>query len=253
LRAIAVIPARYGSTRFPGKPLARETGKFLIQHVYERAQSAPGVERAIVATDDQRIAEAVASFGGEYAMTRPDHTSGTDRVAEVARQIDCEEVINIQGDEPEVEPEFIERLLTALRGTPHPVATLACSFDDLRRQGIKADPADPNCVKVVASEGRALYFSRSAVPYRHNAGADYDGPYLHLGVYAYRRDFLMKLTTWRQTPLEKLESLEQLRVLEHGHSISVAVVERAVVGVDTPEDYAAFVERERARLAGRIG
>ncbi len=253
MRAIAVIPARYGSTRFPGKPLARETGKFLIQHVYERACSASGVERVIVATDDERIAEAVSAFGGEYAMTRPDHASGTDRVAEVARRFDCEEVINVQGDEPEIEPHFIERLLVALKDAPHPVATLACSFADLQRQGVEADPANPNCVKVVASAGRAIYFSRSAVPYRRNADATYHGPYLHLGIYAYRRDFLMKLTEWPPTPLEQLEGLEQLRVLEHGHSISVAVVDRAVVGIDTPEDYAAFVQRERARSAGRAG
>ena len=249
MSTIAVIPARYGSTRFCGKPLAQETGKFLIQHVCERIQSAPSIQQVIVATDDERIREAVYSFGGRCAMTSPDHPSGTDRVAEVARDIACDVVVNVQGDEPEIEPDSIESLLAALRDGGHPMATLACPFADLQRQGIEADPEDPNCVKVVCSAGRAIYFSRSRVPYKRNADTDYEGPYLHLGVYAYRRDFLLELAQWPPTPLERLEGLEQLRVLENGHSIAVAVVDRAVIGIDTPDEYAAFVERYRTRTA----
>jgi 3-deoxy-manno-octulosonate cytidylyltransferase (CMP-KDO synthetase) len=249
LSAIAVIPARYGSTRFFGKPLAKETGKFLIQHVCERVQSAPSIQQVIVATDDERIRDAVDSFGARCAMTSPDHPSGTDRVAEVARDIACDVVVNVQGDEPEIEPDSIEALLSALRESGHPVATLACPFADLRRQGIEADPADPNCVKVVCSGGRAIYFSRSLVPYRRNVESDDAGPCLHLGVYAYRRDFLLQMAQWAPTPLERIEGLEQLRVLENGCSIAVAVVDRAVIGIDTPEDYAAFVERYRTRSA----
>lgn len=253
MSAIAVIPARYGSTRFPGKPLAKETGKFLIQHVCERVQAAPGIRLVIVATDDQRIRDAVHSFGGRCVMTSPDHPSGTDRVAEVARDIACDVVVNVQGDEPEIEPDSIEALLAALRDGAHTMATLACPFAVLQRQGIEVAPADPNCVKVVCSAGRAIYFSRSLVPHRRNADADYEGPYLHLGVYAYRRDFLLELAQWPPTPLERLEGLEQLRVLENGHSIAVAVVDRAVIGIDTPDDYAAFVERHRTRTGTGAG
>lgn len=245
MRAIAVIPARYASTRFPGKPLAKETGKFLIQHVYERAAGASGIVEVIVATDDHRIREAVESFHGRCVMTRADHPSGTDRVAEVVRNLECDIVVNIQGDEPEIEPQAIEKLISLVDDGPHPMATLACSFANLHRQGMTADPADPDCVKVVCSRGRALYFSRSVVPYARNADARYGGPYLHLGTYAYRREFLLALAELDPTPLEHLEGLEQLRVLEHGHTIAVGLVERAAVGIDTPADYAEFVKRCR--------
>ena len=240
---VAVIPARWASTRFPGKPLAKETGKFLVQHVYERVARAAGVDRVIVATDDQRIGEAVASFNGEWVLTLPDHPSGTDRVAEVARHLNCDVVVNVQGDEPEIEPQAIETLVSVLGDGPHPMATLACSFAALRRQGITADPADPHCVKVVCSGGRALYFSRSVVPFVRHTDREFYGPHLHLGVYAYRREFLLKLAALAPTPLERLEGLEQLRVLEHGFTIGVGIVERAAVGIDTPADYAAFVKR----------
>lgn len=250
MSVIAVIPARYASTRFGGKVLAKQTGKYLIQHVFERVVQAPSIDRVIIATDDARVQEAARSFGADCEMTRPDHPSGTDRVAEVAQAIECDIVVNVQGDEPEIEPDAIETLISVLRGSDHPMATLACSFAALGRQGLSADPDDPNCVKVVCSGGRALYFSRSNVPYPRIDGVDEAGPYLHLGTYAYRREFLLKLAQLEPTPLERAEALEQLRVIEHGYTIAVAIVERASVGIDTPEDYAAFVKRYQHSLSG---
>lgn len=249
---IAIIPARYASTRFPGKPLAKETGRFLIQHVCEQVACARRVDRVIVATDDRRIAEAVESFGGEWVMTRADHPSGTDRVAEVARTLDCEIVVNVQGDEPEIEPAAVDRLVAMVADGPHPMATLACPFAALKRCGVDADPGDPDCVKVAVASGRALYFSRSVIPFPRNDGPGDYAPLLHLGVYAYRRDFLLQLAAWEPTPLERVEGLEQLRVLEHGHTIAVGVVERAAIGIDTPADYAAFVKRIGAVSAGAM-
>lgn len=262
MRAVAVIPARYGAVRFPGKPLAYETGKYLVQHVYEQARQATTVERVIVATDDERIAEAVRGFGGEVAMTRPHHFSGTDRVAEVAAGLDCEIVLNVQGDEAEMDPASIDlvvRLLTE-EGTVQ-IATVACPFALLR----DADPADPNAVKVVRDRrGRALYFSRAPIPYPRQRGeaklaalrdgmphpamaSDSLNPYLlHLGLYGFRRAVLAELCRLKPTALEQIEMLEQLRWLENGYDIAVGVVERAYRGIDTPDDYAAFVRRWRA-------
>ncbi len=244
MKAIAIIPARYASTRFPGKPLADETGKYLIQHVCERVGQAASISQVIVATDDRRIIDAVCGFGGRAVMTRADHPSGTDRVAEVAADLDAELIINVQGDEPEIDPADLDRLVALLAsGGEPPMATLACPFPP------GTDPTDPNAVKVVLdASGRALYFSRSLIPHpRATAGRpDDSGAWLlHLGVYAYRRSFLLQLAKLPQTPLERMEKLEQLRVLEHGHAIAVAIVENACVGIDTPEDYAAFVERMR--------
>jgi 3-deoxy-manno-octulosonate cytidylyltransferase (CMP-KDO synthetase) len=256
MQVTAVIPARYASTRFPGKPLADRTGKFLIQHVYERAAAARRVGEVIVATDDERIVAAVRSFGGEAVMTRPDHPSGTDRIAEVVRGIpgdDDDIILNVQGDEPEIEPEYLDRLVERLAGRPSAeLATLACQFPS------GADPRDPNCVKIVVNRaGEALYFSRSRIPYPPDAGAAGrgGGPLLHLGVYAYRRRFLLELTGWPATPLEQIEKLEQLRVLEHGRAILVEIVERATVGIDTPEEYDAFVARWSAggAVSRRVG
>jgi 3-deoxy-manno-octulosonate cytidylyltransferase (CMP-KDO synthetase) len=206
----------------------------------------------IVATDDARIADAVRSFGGEVMMTRADHPSGTDRVAEVASAADAELVLNIQGDEPELEPDSIDRLVGLMREDPDcPMGTLACPFAALSTlRGRPADPNDPNTVKVVlTADGRALYFSRSLIPYprdREVLGSDRGrtGPYLHLGIYAYSREFLLRLAKMPPTPLEKIEKLEQLRVLESGYDIRVGVVNRASVGIDTPDDYAAFVQRQ---------
>ena len=250
MKAIAVIPARFASTRFPGKPLANETGKYLIQHVYERASQAERIDRVIVATDDSRIYEAVKSFGGEAAMTREDHPSGTDRVAEVASGVDCEMVVNVQGDEPEIDPGHIDRLVDLLSADAEAsVATLACPFAVLEG----GDPADPNAVKLVLDNNRrAIYFSRAMIPYPRahevNGTLNQPAPYLlHVGVYGYRKDFLMKLAGLAPTPLEMTEKLEQLRWIEHGHKIAVAVIDHAAVGIDTPEDYAAFVHRWRSK------
>lgn len=243
MRAVAVIPARFASSRFPAKVLAKETGKYLIQHVCERAQAASSLRRVIVATDDRRIVEVVESFGGEAVMTRPDHPSGTDRVAEVARHLDCDVVVNLQGDEPEIAPAALDRLVSTFELPDCQMATLACPFEAVP----EGDPADPNAVKVVVdARGRALYFSRACIPFAREGAYDHGaGPLLHLGTYAYRREFLLRLAELPPTALERTERLEQLRVLEHGHHIFVVVVEHAVVGIDTPEDYAAFVARYR--------
>jgi 3-deoxy-manno-octulosonate cytidylyltransferase (CMP-KDO synthetase) len=244
---VAIIPARYGSTRFPGKPLANQTGKFLIQHVYEQVRAAERVARCIVATDDERIADAVRSFGGDVEMTRADHPSGTDRIAEVAARLpggDDDIVLNVQGDEPEIDSEFLDRLVDRLASAPAdcPIATLACPFP------AEAEPRDPDSVKVVTNcTGMALYFSRSLIPYPRDDGAPAaDHWLLHLGVYAYRRRFLLTLAAWPPGRLEQIEKLEQLRVLERGTPLAVEIVEQAGVGIDTPEDYARFVARCRA-------
>lgn len=243
---IAIIPARFASSRFPGKPLARSTGKYLIEHVCEQVAAARRIERCIVATDDERIREAVDSFGGEVMMTRADHPCGTDRIAEVAQRLDLPGdaiVLNVQGDEPELDPGALDRLVQRLAESPEcGCATLACPFP------AEADPEDPNAVKVVCDQaGRALYFSRSRLPFVREPEAAESGvrPLLHIGVYAYRRDFLVAYAGWASTPLERSERLEQLRVLEHGHAILVTQVERSFPGVDTPEDYERFVTRWR--------
>lgn len=248
MSVVAVIPARYGSTRFPGKPLADATGWPLIRHVYERARRASRVDEVIVATDDERIAAAVRGFGGRAEMTPSDLASGTDRVAAVVRALragDADDlVLNVQGDEPELEPDYLDRLVERLAGCGCGMATLACPFPP------DADPRDPARVKVVLNRrGEALYFSRSVIPYVRDAGgaaAAAARPLLHLGVYAYRRAFLLEFAGWRPTDLERAEQLEQLRALEHGCAVAVEVVERAVAGIDTPADYDAFVRRWRA-------
>lgn len=249
MEIVAIIPARYASTRFPGKPLARETGRPLIQHVCERVTAARRIRRCIVATDDQRIADAVRAFGGEAVMTRPEHPSGTDRIAEVATRIgghDADLIVNVQGDEPEIEPDYLDRLVARLtsEAADCPMATLACPFP------ADADPCDPNRVKVVLnSRGRALYFSRSVVPYPRDAvgGAPSSVHLLHLGVYVYRRAFLLKLAAWAPGVLEQIEKLEQLRVLEHDTPLAVEIVQSACTGIDTPQDYERFVARWRLR------
>lgn len=250
MNVLAVIPARYGSTRFPGKPLVRKTGRPLIQHVVERASAARAIDRVVVATDDARIVNAVRSFGGEAVMTRGDHASGTDRIAEVAQALGGapdDLVLNVQGDEPEIEPAYLDRLVDRVRGSACPVGTLACPFP------ADNDPRDPNCVKVVLNlRGEALYFSRALIPYpRADAVGESPAEWLlHLGVYAFRRSFLLEFASWETSRLERLERLEQLRVLERGHGIAVEVVERAFPGVDTPEDYERFVARISAIRTG---
>jgi 3-deoxy-manno-octulosonate cytidylyltransferase (CMP-KDO synthetase) len=247
MEIVGVIPARFASTRLPGKPLLTETGKPLIQHVVEAARQARSLHRIIVATDDRRIADAVAAFGGEAMMTRPDHATGTDRVAEVAAQIETARIIvNIQGDEPEIAGVTIDRLVSLLeRDSGAPMATLATPIRD------EAVYRDPSCVKVVCStSARALYFSRSPIPCHRDGlpdlgSASPPAAYLHLGLYAYRRDFLLAIDSLPRSPLEAAEKLEQLRVLEAGYPIAVAIVDEPSVGIDTPEDYRRFVERWR--------
>lgn len=247
MRTAIVIPARYASQRLPGKPLLRETGKYLIQHVYERACQARTASSVVVATDDARIAAAVASFGGRVAMTRADHVSGTDRVAEVAVDLDAEVIVNLQGDEPLIEPAALDLLPRLLDLDPEAdVATLATPIRTLRQW------QDPNCVKVVCSAaGRALYFSRSPIPFVRdgapNLAAEPPRFLQHLGLYAYRRRFLLRLAALPPEPLEQLEKLEQLRVLALGRHIRVGLVREAAVGVDTPEDYECFVRLYRER------
>jgi 3-deoxy-manno-octulosonate cytidylyltransferase (CMP-KDO synthetase) len=244
---IGVIPARFASTRLPGKPLLSDTGRPLIQHVVEAAQRARSLGRIIVATDDPRIAEAVAGFGGEVVMTRADHATGTDRVAEVAAQLEGTRIIvNLQGDEPEVSGAALDRVVALLDGDPDaPAATLATP---IRSESIYRDPS---CVKVVCSRrGRALYFSRSPIPCHRDGLSDLAAAiepvaYLHLGLYAYRREFLLALGSLPPSPLEAAEKLEQLRILEAGYPIAVGIVDEPSVGIDTPEDYRRFIERWR--------
>jgi 3-deoxy-manno-octulosonate cytidylyltransferase (CMP-KDO synthetase) len=227
--AIAIIPARYQSTRLPGKPVLEIQGKTLIEHVYRRVQKAESVERIVVATDDGRIAEAVKRFGGEVIMTRIDHQSGTDRLAEAASDLSEDAlIVNVQGDEPLIEPEVIDQAVAAARLGDAEMVTLMALLED------RASIEDPNRVKVVVDrEGFALYFSRSPVP---SSGTTF----LHLGLYVYRVGFLRKFTQLERTPLEIAERLEQLRVLEHGFRIRVVEVESASWGIDTPADLEKF-------------
>ena len=245
---LAVIPARFASTRLPGKPLLDLTGTPLIVHVVEAARRSRRLDRIIVATDDRRIYDVVRACGAEAMMTRDDHPSGTDRVAEVAAAFpEAEIIVNLQGDEPEIEPAAIDRVVDLLEwDRAASMATIATPIHD------ETIYLDPSCVKVVvAGNGRALYFSRSPIP-MHRDGSPPDGEplgLLHLGLYAYRRDFLLKLATLPPSPLERAEKLEQLRVLECGEPIAVAVVDERSVGIDTPEDYRRFVERWNRRRA----
>ncbi|MGE5192464.1 MAG: 3-deoxy-manno-octulosonate cytidylyltransferase [Deltaproteobacteria bacterium] len=246
------IPARLASTRLPRKLLLAETGRPLIQHTWESARRAKTLADVVIATDSAEIAEVICSFGGRCELTG-EHPSGTDRIAEVvARSFSAAEiVVNIQGDEPEVDPQSIDLLVQLL--IEHPEAHMSTLAAPIRRREVRDNVA---CVKVVcAADGRALYFSRSLIPFCRDQDPDRllaeDPPWLlHLGLYAYRREFLMKLTKLPVSRLEKLEKLEQLRALEAGAVIQVGVVERSAVGIDTPEDYARFVER--SRVAGRI-
>ena len=231
--AIAIIPARFNSTRFPGKPLVEIDGKPLIEHVYRQVEQASLVSRILVATDDPRIADAVERFGGTAVMTRNDHLSGTDRLAEVAETLDSGSlVLNVQGDEPMVDPADIDQAVSAATLGDAEIVTLMTKMDP-----VVAD--DPNRVKVVTDRnGIALYFSRSKIP---SGGTCF----LHLGLYVYRVDFLKRFAKLERTPLEVAERLEQLRALEHGYRIRVVEVENESWGIDTPDDLERFKERRR--------
>lgn len=241
MRVLACIPARYGSTRLAGKVLAKDTGKFLIQHTYERACLAKLVEEVIIAADDARIVEAAKSFGAKCVMTSAEHKSGTDRIAEAAAGIDVEIVVNVQGDEPEIDPANIDYLVELLFENPDcQMATLAAEFTAAEQV------SDPNIVKVILDDrGRAIYFSRSIIPYdREKGGVGEVGQYLrHLGIYAYRKEFLKEITKLPQSRLEKIEKLEQLRAIENGYAIMVGKVKHTCDGIDTPGQYAEFVKR----------
>ncbi len=242
MTAVAVIPARYAARRFPGKPLAPIAGRPLLRRVWEAAREAKSLRAVIVATDDERIAQAARAFGAEVALTRRDHLSGTDRVAEVALALDDEIVVNVQGDEPLLEGLAVDAAVEALRQDPAaPMATLVHPAE-------AGAGADPHRVKAVLDRrGNALYFSRAAIPAPRAGAAGGEAPPLlqHVGVYAYRRAFLLELVRLLPTPLERAEGLEQLRALEHGHRIRCAVLEGwRGIPVDVPED----VARVEARL-----
>lgn len=237
MEIVALIPARYGSTRFPGKPLASLRGKPMIQHVYERTRLVRGLSRVLVATDDERIAQAVKAFGGEVVMTRTDHPTGTDRLAEVAQGMSAEIIVNVQGDLPFFPPAMVEDAVSALTSASTAVmSTVKTPIWDL------VEWQNPNVVKVVTDrEGIALYFSRSPIPFRRDRQIQAEEQrtilgYRHIGLYVYRREFLFTFTRLPRTVLEQTEQLEQLRALEWGYKISVSETERPTVEVDTPED-----------------
>ncbi len=232
---VGAIPARYGSTRMLGKPLRSLAGRPLIEHVYRRAKRAPNLSRVVVLTDDDRIAEAIDRFGGEYEMTPTECASGTDRIAWAAREWEDAAVVNIQGDEPLIDPEAIDRLAVHLIDHPDDgMVTLAAPAGS-------EDVDDPNVVKVVAdAEGNALYFSRAAIPYQREP--KHAQPHKHIGIYGYQRATLLRLAALDQTPLELAESLEQLRALENGIRIRVLTTKRSWLGVDTMQDLAKVEE-----------
>ena len=242
MRAIVIVPARLASTRLPRKALLRETGKYLVQHVWERARQAKRSARCVIATDAKEIEDACRSFGADVVMTSPEHPSGTDRVAEAYRKLGerADLVVNVQGDEPELDPAHVDRLIEVMERSRAPMGTLAEPL---------ADPDEarkPQVVKVVLdASGRCLYFSRSLIPS--------EGPWLrHVGMYAFTPSFLDAFTKLAPAELEKKERLEQLRALANGHAIQAAVIEATGVrGIDTPEDYAAFVRRAKSAGSGR--
>lgn len=239
MQVTAIIPARYASTRFPGKPLAPILGRPMIEHVYTRVARSETVARVIVATDDPRIEQAVKSFGGEVMMTRADHPTGTDRLAEVASQLDSELIVNVQGDEPLIDPSMIDQAVRPLLDDPTiKMGTLMSRIDQLD------DFYSPNVVKVVTDQtGFALYFSRSPIPCPRDFSAEELSSKLdelklfrHIGLYVYQRDFLLQYPQLPKTPLENLENLEQLRALETGVRLFVAETDSVCHGVDTPQD-----------------
>ena len=231
MKSICVIPARYSSTRLPGKPLKLIAGVPMICRVYDRASQAKLIDKAIVATDDERIFKAVKEYGGEVMMTRADHPTGTDRLAEVVTAFnDVDIIVNVQGDEPLIEPSLIDDLI-ALFNDDIDLQMATVSTELKEEEEIK----NSNNVKVISDlNGYALYFSRSVIPYPRNVGKS--KVYKHIGIYAYRRDFLLKYAKMSPTPLEQSESLEQLRALENGYKIKVLKSDNQFIGVDTEED-----------------
>lgn len=249
LHSTIVIPARLASTRLPRKLLLAETGKPLIQHTYEAASRATKPAGPVVAADCEEIAAVVRGFGGRVELTSPDCASGTDRVAEIARKLPGIDVlVNVQGDEPEISAAAIDLAVELLERDPQAVmSTLATPIRSPEKLH------DPACVKVIFDgRGRAIYFSRAAIPFARNwdaslLAANPPHYFQHIGLYAYRRDFLLRLSNLPRAAIERIENLEQLRVLDAGFSIQVGVIDEPTIGIDTPEDYRAFVARTRSR------
>ena len=238
-KTVGIIPARWASSRFPGKPLHLIAGRPLLQHVWEQCRRARALDSVIIATDDMRIAEAAFAWGAEVSLTRPDHASGTDRIAEVAKKLrGVSHIINIQGDEPLVEAALLNRLARKMQRNPQvEMITAVHPFSD------PADARSPHQVKAVLDrKGRALYFSRHAIPYPREPGVPIQY-FRHQGIYGYRRDLLLRFVGWPPSPLERAEALEQLRALENGVNIHVVVTQSGSPVVETPED-AAAIERQ---------
>lgn len=261
--AVAVIPARYGSTRFEGKPLADILGKPMIQWVYEAVCQAKGLDEVLVATDDERIRQGVLAFGGQVVMTSAAHRTGTDRVAEVARSLEAEIVVNVQGDEPLIKGALIDEAVRVLLSGPEiPMASLMTPMREVEEW------LNPNVAKVVVDQdGFALYFSRSPIPFPRDLHPTITSPrpfgnrrrlphavFKHIGLYVFRRPFLLRFSRMKPTPLEQLEKLEQLRALERGYRIRMAVVDYEPVCVDTPDDLKKVIARmKREGLGSRAG
>lgn len=244
MSVVAIIPARLASSRFPRKVLAKSTGKYLIEHVWEQSRKASSIERVVIACDHPEVMQAVASFGAQAILTDESHPNGSSRLAQASRLLglsDNDLIVNVQGDEPEIDPSIIDAAVALSLRTGAPVSTIASPLDPSHSH------SDPNIVKVVLRvDGHALYFSRAPIPFPREGG-DRSSPVLkHIGLYVYRVGFLQKYVTWAPTPLERTEMLEQLRILEHGHAIAVAVCQCDMHGIDTPEQYAAFVARYQA-------
>ncbi len=263
-KTVAIIPARYASTRLPGKLIKNEakehTGKYLIEHVYRKAKEAKKVKDVIIATDDERIAKVVKEFGGCVKMTSADHTSGTDRIAEIASNLDADFVVNVQGDEPDIEGSMIDDLIDAMYTEKR---AAVCTFANKIKS--MEEFVDPNVVKLVMDKDNyAMYFSRASIPYARDQNSssifsrvdsasnindtDKETPFLflkHLGVYMYRKDFLLTFSSLPVPDAEKLEKLEQLRVLSNGYKIKVVLTSCACEGVDTPEDFERFLDKYR--------
>ncbi len=231
---ICIIPSRYASTRLPGKPLADIAGKPMVQRVYEQAAKAKKLQGVVVATDNPKVYDTVVSFGGAAVMTREDHANGTDRLAEaVGHYEEADVIVNVQGDEPLITPDVIDELCQAFEEDPQLcMATVATPLQE-------SEYNEPSAVKVVLNKkGEAMYFSRSLIPYPRHPFHGQVRPYKHIGIYAYRRDFLLAYANMEPAPIEQIESLEQLRVLENGYTIKVILTEHQFIGIDTPEDLA---------------
>jgi len=242
MKVLAVIPARYGSTRLPHKVLLHQTGKYLVQHTYEQVRKARLVDQSLIATDDLRIIEATDSFGAIAVLTSRRHRSGTDRIAAVAKTLNYEIIVNIQADEPEIAPSAIDKAVTLAKQYGVDIATLATPIKNA------AELSDPSKAKVVLDkDGFALYFSRAPIPFDRDAPRRTHGALRHIGIYAYKRDALLRFSQLKPTHLEQTEQLEQLRALENGFRIKVGIVKTASFGIDTPEDYKKFVKRVHSR------